>query len=76
VIAPISLGIIYLLAISTLGVYGIITAGWASNSKYSFLGAVRSAAQMISYDVSMGLILLSVIFCASSCNLTEIEMSQ
>jgi NADH-quinone oxidoreductase subunit H len=76
VIAPVSLGVIYLLAISTLSVYGIITAGWSSNSKYSFLGAVRSAAQMISYDVSMGLILLSIIFCASSCNLTEIVMSQ
>jgi NADH-quinone oxidoreductase subunit H len=76
VIAPVSLGVIYLLAISTLGTYGIITAGWSSNSKYSFLGAVRSAAQMISYDVSMGLILLSVIFCASSCNLSEIVASQ
>lgn len=76
VIAPVSLGVVYLLALSTLGVYGIITAGWSSNSKYSFLGAVRSAAQMISYDVSMGLILLSIIFCASSGNLTEIVMSQ
>lgn len=76
VIADISLGAIYLLAISTLSVYGIIIAGWASNSKYAFLGALRAAAQMISYDVSLGLILLVVIICAGSCNLSEIVYLQ
>jgi NADH-quinone oxidoreductase subunit H len=76
VVADISLGVVYLLAISTLSVYGIIIAGWASNSKYSFLGALRAAAQMISYDVSLGLILLSLIICSGSCNLTDIVLSQ
>ncbi len=76
VVADISLGVIYLLAISTLSVYGIIIAGWSSNSKYSFLGALRAAAQMISYDVSLGLILLSLIICSGSCNLTDIVLSQ
>lgn len=76
VIANTDLGVIYLLAISTLSVYGIIIAGWSSNSKYAFLGALRAAAQMISYDVSLGLILLSVILCASSGNLTQIVLSQ
>jgi NADH-quinone oxidoreductase subunit H len=76
VIADISLGVVYLLTISTLSVYGIIIAGWASNSKYAFLGALRAAAQMISYDVSLGLILLSVAVCAGSCNLTEIVLAQ
>jgi NADH-quinone oxidoreductase subunit H len=76
VVADISLGVVYLLTISTLSVYGIIIAGWASNSKYAFLGALRAAAQMISYDVSLGLILLSVALCAGSCNLTEIVLSQ
>ncbi len=76
VVANISLGVVYLLAISTLSVYGIIIAGWASNSKYAFLGALRAAAQIISYDVSLGLILLSVIICAGSCNLTEIVLAQ
>jgi NADH-quinone oxidoreductase subunit H len=76
VIADISLGVVYLLTISTLSVYGIIIAGWASNSKYAFLGALRAAAQMISYDVSLGLILLSIAVCAGSCNLTEIVLSQ
>lgn len=76
VIADISLGVVYLLAISTLSVYGIIIAGWASNSKYAFLGALRAAAQMISYDVSLGLILLSVGVCVGSFNLTEIVLAQ
>ena len=76
VIADVSLGVVYLLTISTLSVYGIIIAGWASNSKYAFLGALRAAAQMISYDVSLGLILLSIIICVGSCNLTEIVLAQ
>ncbi len=76
VLANISLGVVYLLAISTLSVYGIIIAGWASNSKYAFLGALRAAAQMISYDVSLGLILLSLIVCVGSCNLNDIVLMQ
>lgn len=76
VVADIDLGLLYLLSISTLNVYGIIIAGWSSNSKYAFLGACRSAAQMISYDVSMGLILLTVVVSAGSCNLTQIVLSQ
>jgi len=76
VLADIALGVVYLLAISTLSVYGIIIAGWASNSKYAFLGALRAAAQMISYDVSLGLILLSIITCTGSCNLTDIVLIQ
>lgn len=71
-----NVGVLYLLAISSLGVYGIITAGWSSNSKYAFLGALRSAAQMISYEVSMGLIIISVLICVGSLNLTEIVISQ
>lgn len=76
VFADLNIGILYLLAISSLGVYGIITAGWSSNSKYAFLGALRSAAQMISYEVSMGLIIICVLVCCGSLNLTSIVMSQ
>jgi NADH-quinone oxidoreductase subunit H len=76
VMADINLGILYLFAISSLGVYGIIIAGWASNSKYAFLGCLRSAAQMISYEVSIGLIIISILMCANSLNLTEIVLSQ
>jgi NADH-quinone oxidoreductase subunit H len=76
VIANINVGILYILAISSLGVYGIIIAGWASNSKYAFLGAIRSSAQMISYEVSIGLILISVLLCSGSLNLTDIVNSQ
>src|SRR5215470_4263755 len=76
VIADINVGILYLFAISSLGVYGIIIAGWASNSKYAFLGALRSAAQMVSYEVSMGFVLVSVLLCVGSLNLTDIVLAQ
>lgn len=76
VFADINVGILYLFAISSLGVYGIIIAGWASNSKYAFLGALRSAAQMVSYEVSMGLIIITVLLCVGSLNLTKIVEAQ
>src|SRR6201994_746379 len=76
VIADINVGILYLFAISSLGVYGIIIAGWASNSKYAFLGALRSAAQMVSYEVSMGFVMVSVLLCAGSLNLTDVVQGQ
>lgn len=75
-IADINVGILYLFAISSLGVYGIIIAGWASNSKYAFLGAMRSAAQMVSYEVSMGFVLVTVLLCAGTLNLSNIVRSQ
>ena len=76
VLADINVGVLYLFAVSSLGVYGIIMSGWASNSKYAFLGGLRSAAQMVSYEVSIGFILIAVILCAGSLNLTTIVMSQ
>lgn len=76
VFADIDLGILYFLAISSLSVYGIVLAGWSSNSKYAFLGALRSAAQMIAYEVSMGIILLSVLFSVTSLNLSDIVYFQ
>lgn len=75
-IADINVGILYLFAISSLGVYGIIIAGWASNSKYAFLGALRSAAQMVSYEVSMGFVIVTVLLCVGSLNLTQIVLAQ
>ena len=76
VLADINVGVMYIFAVSSLGVYGIIMAGWASNSRYAFLGAFRSAAQMISYEVSIGLIIISVLITSGSLNLTEIVMKQ
>ena len=76
VLADINVGVMYIFAISSLGVYGIVMAGWSSNSRYAFLGALRSAAQMISYEVSIGLIIISVLITAGTLNLTEIVMKQ
>src|SRR5438128_1011318 len=75
-IANINVGILYLFAISSLGVYGVIMGGWASNSKYPFLAALRSAAQMVSYEVSIGFVIITVLLCAGSLNLTDIVRSQ
>ncbi len=76
VLADINVGILYIFAVSSLGVYGIIMGGWASNSKYPFLGAIRSAAQMISYEVSIGVIIINVLLCVGSLNLTDIVLAQ
>ena len=76
VIADINVGILYLFAVSSLGVYGIIMGGWASNSKYPFLGAIRSAAQMVSYEVSIGVIIINVLLCVGSLNLNDIVIAQ
>ncbi len=76
VLADINVGILYLFAVSSLGVYGIIMGGWASNSKYPFLGAIRSAAQMVSYEVSIGVIIINVLLCVGSLNLNDIIIAQ
>ena len=76
VLANINVGILYLFAVSSLGVYGIIMGGWASNSKYPFLGAIRSAAQMVSYEVSIGIIIINVLLCVGSLNLNQIVLAQ
>jgi NADH-quinone oxidoreductase subunit H len=75
-IADINVGVLYIFAISSLGVYGVIMGGWASNSKYPFLGALRSAAQMVSYEVSIGFVIITVLLCAGSLNLTQIVRAQ
>jgi NADH-quinone oxidoreductase subunit H len=75
-IANINVGVLYLFAISSLGVYGVIIAGWASNSKYAFLGALRSAAQMVSYEVSMGFVMVTVLLCVGSLNLNDVVLAQ
>ena len=76
VLADINVGILYIFAVSSLGVYGIIMGGWASNSKYPFLGAIRSAAQMVSYEVSIGIIIINVLLCVGSLNLNNIVIAQ
>ena len=76
ILADINIGILYIFAVSSLGVYGIIMGGWASNSKYPFLGAIRSAAQMVSYEVSIGLIIINVLLCVGSLNLRDVVMAQ
>lgn len=76
VLADINVGVLYLFAVSSLGVYGIIMSGWASNSRYAFLGSMRSAAQMVSYEVSIGFVLVTVLMCAQSLNLSEVVLAQ
>ncbi|MEE8393401.1 MAG: NADH-quinone oxidoreductase subunit NuoH [Rhodospirillales bacterium] len=76
VLADINVGVLYLFAISSLGVYGILMSGWASNSRYAFLGSLRSAAQMVSYEVSMGFVIITVLLCVGSLNLTDVVMAQ
>jgi NADH-quinone oxidoreductase subunit H len=76
VLANINVGVLYLFAISSLGVYGVIMAGWASNSKYAFLGALRSAAQMVSYEVSIGFVIVTVMLCVGSLNLSDVVLAQ
>ena len=75
VISDINVGVLYIFAISSLGIYGVIMAGWASNSKYAFLGALRSAAQMVSYEVSIGFVFITVLLCVGSLNLTQVVIA-
>ncbi|MFW1410981.1 NADH-quinone oxidoreductase subunit H, partial [Vibrio parahaemolyticus] len=75
-VADINVGVLYLFAISSLGVYGLIIAGLASNSRFAFLGALRSSAQMVSYEVSMGFVIITVLLCVGSLNLNDIVMAQ
>ena len=76
VLSDLNVGLLYIFAVSSLGVYGILTSGWASNSKYAFLGALRSAAQMISYEVAIGFTIITIFLCCGSLNLTEIVRAQ
>src|SRR3972149_483256 len=76
VLADINVGVLYLFAISSLGVYGVVMAGWASNSKYPFLGALRSAAEMVSYEVAIGFVMITVLLCVGSLNLSAIVRAQ
>jgi NADH-quinone oxidoreductase subunit H len=76
VLSDLNVGLLYIFAVSSLGVYGILTSGWSSNSKYAFLGALRSAAQMVSYEVSIGLIIISVLLCAGSLNISKIVLAR
>ena len=76
VLSDINVGVMYLFAVSSLGVYGVIMAGWSSNSQYPFLGALRSAAQMVSYEVSIGFVIITVLLCVGSLNLSEIVLAQ
>merc|ERR1712118_492011 len=76
VFTDINVGILYILTMSSLGVYGVVVSGWASNSKYAFLGALRSAAQMVSYEVSLGVVILTVLLCVGSLNLSDIVLAQ
>jgi NADH-quinone oxidoreductase subunit H len=76
VVADINVGVLYIFAISSLGVYGVIMGGWASNSKYAFLGALRSAAQMVSYEVSIGFVIITVLLCVGSLNLSDVVLAQ
>lgn len=76
VLSDIGIGVLYLFAVSSISVYAVLMSGWSSNSKYAFLGAIRAAAQMISYEVSIGLIIISVVLCAGSLNLIEIILAQ
>src|SRR5690606_36032344 len=76
VVADINVGVLYIFAISSLGVYGVIMGGWASNSKYAFLGALRSAAQLVSYEVSIGFVIITVLLCVGSLNLSDVVLAQ
>lgn len=76
VLSDLGIGVLYIFAVSSISVYAVLMSGWSSNSKYAFLGAIRAAAQMISYEVSIGLIIISVVLCVGTLNLTEIVLTQ